>query len=72
MHLHVTLKAMNINFLARSKRKSKGWTQYNLSKRCGVSVSVIGKFEMCEMVDPIFKETILKNLGMKKYILKNE
>jgi transcriptional regulator with XRE-family HTH domain len=63
---------MNINFLARSKRKSKGWTQHNLSKRCGISVSVIGKFEMGEVVDPAFRETILRNLGMKKYILKDE
>ncbi len=63
---------MNISFLARSKRKSKGWTQQKLSEKSGVPVSVIGKFEMGENVYPGFKEIILRNLGMKKYILKNE
>ena len=59
---------MNISFLARSKRKSKGWTQYNLSEKCGVSVTVIGKFEMGESIDLTIRETILKKLGMKQYI----
>ena len=56
---------MGLNFLARSARKEKGWTQYFFSKKTGVPVSVLGKFEMGETIDPIMEEKILRALSLK-------
>jgi len=56
---------MGLNFLARSARKEKGWTQSFFSKKIGVPVLVLGKFEMGETVDPVMEEKILRALSLK-------
>lgn len=56
---------MGLNFLARSARKEKGWTQSFFSKKIGVPVLILGKFEMWETIDPLIEKKILRALSIK-------
>lgn len=56
---------MQTNFLARSARKERGWTQSFFSKKTGVPVWILSKFELGEPVDSSFVEKILKALSIK-------
>jgi len=54
----------DIGFTARSKRKSKLWSQEYLAKKAGVSIATVSKFENGEPIREKSKEAILLHLGM--------
>lgn len=54
----------DIGFTARSKRKSKLWSQEYLAEKAGVSIATVSKFENGEPIREKSKEAILLHLGM--------
>jgi len=54
----------DIGFTAKSKRKSKLWSQEYLAEKSGVSIATVSKFENGEPIREKSKEAILLHLGM--------